>query len=167
MRVTYRRELLAKEEMKKAGFRVFIPMVMTEVRDAVTKKPRRVEVPAIHSLLFAYARPSLLQKFKNEREYIQYISTKAHTEARHKIVVPDEQMEAFIRLYEEGHSEFILSENFKPGTRVKVTNGPFEGMTGTFQRINGHRNRYFVISLDGLISIGTALIRPDMIEKIM
>lgn len=166
MRVTYRRELILKAQLEEAGFQVFIPMVMTEKVDSSTHRKRRVEAPAIHNLLFVLADPIALQKFKQGKDSLQYICTKEHTEKSKKIIIPQEQMEAFIRLYQEGTAQVIEEKELLPGTKVRVISGPFAGMTGIFQRINGHRNRYFVITLEGLISIGSTLIRPEMVEEI-
>ncbi|MBR4644637.1 MAG: UpxY family transcription antiterminator [Bacteroidaceae bacterium] len=166
MRVTYRRELLAKEELEGAGFRVFIPMVVEAREDPRTHKMKRVEVPAIHNLLFVYADPTELQLFKKDREYLQYICTKAHTEVSRKIIIPDYQMDAFMQLYNNTDSKILAPENLLPGTPVRIIAGPFAGLTGTYQRVVGHRNRFFVISLNGLISIGNTLIRPHMVQEI-
>lgn len=166
MRVTYRREMKAKAMLEETGFRVFIPMVKSQRTDPRTGKLRRTDVPAIHNLLFVLAAPSKIQAFKQGKDMLQYICTKAHTEASRKLTVPDEQMQAFMTLYEDVHSELVTDLTLQPGTPVRVISGPFQGMRGTFQRINGHRNRYFVISLEGLVSIGSALIRPDMVEEI-
>ena len=166
MRVTYRREMKVKAMLETAGFCVFIPMVKSQQRDPRTGKLHRTDVPAIHNLLFVLATPVAIQEFKQGKDMLQYICTGTHTEASRKLTIPDEQMQAFMALYEDDHSEMVTDTTLQPGTPVRVISGPFQGMKGTFQRINGHRNRYFVISLEGLVSVGSALIRPNMVEEI-
>ena len=166
MRVTYRREMVAKQELEDAGFRVFIPMVTVDRVDERTHKRKRVEVPVVHNLLFVSAEPSALQTFKKDREFLQYLCTKAHTEPSHKIIIPDAQMEAFMQLYNNTESEFIEPESLLPGTPVRIISGPFTGLTGTYQRVTGRRNRFFVINLNGLISIGNTFVRPYMVQEI-
>ena len=75
------------------------------------------------------------------------------------LIVPDRQMEDFIRFYESGayqEPEFLdarqMSE-LRSNAKVVIGDGPFEGLEGYFQRVTGAKNKRFVISLDGVMAL--------------
>ena len=62
MRATYRRELQAQSLLKEAGIRSYIPMRTGE--RTVNGRRRRMQVPAVHNLIFVYAAREALQRIK-------------------------------------------------------------------------------------------------------
>ena len=166
MRATYRREMKAYDELKDAGAEVFIPMHWT--KKMVGTRMKRVEVPAVHSLLFVRCSQPFIQQFKLRRPYLQYLCAFHRDGTRHPIIVPDQQMEDFIRVSTQAEDTTYIdpeTENLTKGQRVRIVNGPFEGMTGTFQRVLGKRNRQFVIQIEGVLAIAIQ-ISPNQLEVI-
>lgn len=166
MRATYRREMKAHDELKEAGAEVFIPMHWTKKK--VGTRMKRVEAPAVHSLLFVRCSQPFIQQFKLKRPYLQYLCSFHRDGTRHPIIVPDQQMEDFIRVSTQAEESTYIdpeTENLTQGQRVRIVNGPFEGMTGTFQRVTGKRNRQFVIQIEGVLAIAIQ-ISPNQLEVI-
>ena len=166
MRATYHREMKAYDELTEVGVKVFIPMRWTKKK--VGLRMKRVEEPAIRSLLFVYCSQPFIQQFKLRRNYLQYICSFQKDGVREPIIVPDQQMEDFIRVSTQSEELTYIdpeTENIAPGTRVRIISGPFEGMIGTFQRVNGHRNRQFLIQIEGVLAIAIQ-ISPNQIEII-
>lgn len=165
MRATYRRELKARDELTGAGAEVFIPMRWTKRK--VGERMKRVETPAVNSLFFVHCSQPFIQEFKRRRTYIQYMCSPVPGGGRKPIIVPDNQMEEFIRVSSlvDDTAEYIDAETtiLTPGTRVVVTSGPFEGTKGTFQKIVGRRNRQFVIQIEGVLALAIQ-ISPKQIE---
>ena len=165
MRATYRRELKARDELTEAGAEVFIPMRWTKRQ--VGGKMKRMEAPAVNSLIFVHCSQPFIQEFKRRRTYIQYMCSPQPSGRREPIIVPDRQMEEFIRVSAlvDDSAEYIDPETttLAPGTRVVVTSGPFEGTKGTFQKIIGRRNRQFVIQIEGVLALAIQ-ISPSQIE---
>ncbi len=166
MRATYRCELAMKKKLEDANMTCFIALKAIEKKVGLRKK--RVWVPEIGNLIFVRAVRQQLQDFKKLEVRLQYICSKNHKGGRTPIVVPDKQMAAFIKLYESGNYEisgdYEIINSIEPGMQVRVKEGPFEGMVGTFQRIKGHRNKRFVISIDQVACISTTIISPNMVE---
>ena len=56
--------------------------------------------------------------------------------------VPNKQMEDFIRVVESGNEHVLMIENlnfaFKPGQKVRITQGVFEGVEGILKSIKKH-----------------------------
>jgi len=167
MRATYRRETKARDELAEAGAETFVPMRWTKRK--VGERMKRVEEPAIHSLVFVKCSQPFIQQFKLRRPWLQYMCSMDRSGLRRPIVVPDEQMDDFIRASSlaEGEAEYIdpTTTPLTPGTRVVVTSGPFEGMKGTYQRVQGKRARQFVIQLEGVLAMAIQ-ISPKQVEVI-
>jgi transcription antitermination factor NusG len=164
MRVTYRRELKAKEELKERGIESFVPLRYTIKING--KGHKKVLAPIVSSLIFVHAQQNVIQETKRSMPYLQYITNKAHD----KIVVPDAQMDHFIAAcgtYNESLMFFDPSEiNLTKGTRVRVIGGDFEGYEGIFVKVKGARDRRVVIAIQGIIAVAMATIHPDLIMPI-
>ena len=85
------------------------------------------------------------------------------------IVVPDEQMDSFIKIasqYEETTVYYKPEEiDVRKGTRVCIHGGKLDGVKGVFMRVKGKRNRRVVVMLEGIMGI-SAEVHPDLIEVI-
>ncbi|MGM9737346.1 MAG: UpxY family transcription antiterminator [Candidatus Cryptobacteroides sp.] len=163
MRVTYKREFLAKKLLDDEGIENYIPK-----RWIIDRKNRKkVLVPAIRNLIFVYAKPSVIQNFKTGTgiTFLQYMVDKRSGQ---KIIVPEEQMRQFIAVtaeYDESLLFFKPEElNLSKGTRVRVKGGPMEGREGVFVRVKGARDRRLVIQIEGVIAVAVASIHPDLIQ---
>lgn len=165
MRATYRRELEAMHRLEGAGMGCFVPM-QYHFR---VKRGRRVRelVPVVRNLLFVHARPSELQRLKQELLYLQYITD---SRSHEKIIVPDDQMEHFIAVAGSYSDQLLYFQpwelNLSKGTKVRITGGDFAGYEGTFLKVKGARDRRVVISVEGVIAVALATVHPDLIEVI-
>lgn len=85
------------------------------------------------------------------------------------IVVPDRQMDYFIKICEsgeEGLQFFDNSEqqNFKKGDYVRIMAGPFAGVEGYLTRIK--KNRCVFVAVKGVAAVATTFIHPSMLDKV-
>ncbi len=167
MRATYRREMKAHDELTDAGVEVFIPMKL--VKKKVGLRMKRVETPAVSGLIFAHCSQPFMQAFKLKRPYLQYLCQFNRDGSRKPIIVPDQQMADFMRVSKQAEEEVTYIDpettNLALGTRVVIVNGPFEGMKGSLQRIEGKRNRQFIIQIEGVLALAIS-ISPNQIEVI-
>ena len=85
------------------------------------------------------------------------------------LVVPDDQMESFIRVssqYEENISYYNPDElDLRKGRRVRIHGGKLNGVMGVFMQVQGKRNRRVVVLLEGVMAVA-AEVHPDLIEVI-
>jgi len=155
MSATFGRALKAKDFLESHSVRCFIPMRYDVVGDGKRGKKRRL-VPAISNLLFVYTTRECIQALKSEASYLQYL-TRPEGSRRVPIVVPDRQMEQFITVcdsYNEKLTYLNPSEiNLEKGTPVQILGGPFDGVEGTFVKIEGVRNRRVVVQVSGIAAV--------------
>ena len=165
MSAPYRNELKAQEAAQKAGLRCFVPMHW-ELRAKGNVK-KRVRVPVLHNLLFIQGTSEQLQSFKLVHNNVQYLMRSTLSGPREKIIVPDKQMEQFIRICESDDDSLRFLEpdevNLSKGTSVRIIGGPFDGSVGKFVRVKGVRSRRFVVTITGLTAVSVE-VSPDLIE---
>ena len=77
--------------------------------------------------------------------------------------MPDKQMEDFIRVasVRDDSVMFLDCSDFlrSPGTRVRVTEGPFAGVEGVIKRIR--RNKRVVVQIDGVAAVAITFVPPS------
>ncbi|MBR1792246.1 MAG: UpxY family transcription antiterminator [Bacteroidales bacterium] len=159
MRVTYQQEMKAKRCLDSIAVENFLPMTY-----AITDTPsgtRRVLVPAIHNLLFVRASQQDLTKLKNQYADLlplRYMVRPA-TETRPSeiITVPDKEMDDFVRvasIKDDGVLFLDCGEYLqRPGTPVRIVEGPLAGVEGVIKRIR--KNRQVVVQVANLLAVAT------------
>jgi len=144
----------------------YVPMRYIE-KTINGRKQRAVE-PAIHNLLFVHASRDFLQSLKNRLEEsvpMRYIMDKSD---RKPIIVPQKQMEDFIKVTSTSEEEIIYLENpdfaAKVGEKVRITGGVFEGVEGKILRIKN--NKKIVVAIEGIAAVAIAFVPSRLIEII-
>ena len=155
MSATFGRALKAKDFLESRSVRCFVPMKHEVVSDGHQGKQRKF-VPAISNLLFVYTTREHIQSLKSEVTYLQYL-TRPEGARRVPIVVPDRQMEHFITVCDSYNEKLIYlnpSEvNLEKGTPVQIIGGPFDGVEGTFVKIEGTRSRRVAVLVPGIAAV--------------
>ena len=150
----YKNESKAEEKLSgEYGLPYFIPKIEVE-RTYHGKKSKRL-IPAIPSIIFVKASRQQIADFKTRCPFLQYVMWKKSTGYEY-MIVPDHEMENFIRVathatepatyYAQGKLDL------KKGTRIRIKSGPLEGTQGYFIKVQGVRNRQFVVNLDGIVA---------------
>ncbi len=156
-------ELLGGEN----GLKHFVPKHYV-VRVYHGIKSKRL-VPVIPSLVFVYATHEDIVEFKRKNNFIQFITWKKSDGNLEYLIVPDQQMEDFIRVASahEDSTLFYRPEeiNIQKGTRVCIHGGQLDGVKGVFMQVKGKRNRRLVVMLEGLIAVA-AEVQPNLVEVI-
>lgn len=167
MRATYKRELVAQEYLQGKGIEVFVPL-KTEIK-VIRGIKRKVTMPAINSLIFVYARKQELQEAKLGVDYLQYITRRLDGK-NVPVIVPDRQMETFIRVVQDDTVEktFHAPEevDLALGTKVKIHGGPFDGMEGVLVKVKGKRKKQFFIELQDLVAVNAVIENLDLLEVV-
>lgn len=163
----YKNEAKAEEALSgEYGLPFFIPKQYV-IRTYHGKKTR-VLVPVIASLVFVHASRNELNEFKLRYPFLQYVMLRRSTGMEY-MKVPEKEMDNFIRVAtqtEESLTYYQSEEiNFKPGARIRMIGGPFDGTEGYFVKVQGKRNRRLVVKLDGLMAI-SAEVEPDFVQVV-
>lgn len=164
LRVTYARELRVKAWFDGEGIRNFIPM--RSVGYEVAGRIRHREEPAIHNLIFVCIDPVRMREIKAHTTLpIRYIMDR---ESKRPVVIPDKQMEDFIRVAESGRTAEVVSPgeiaDLHAGERIRVVEGPFRGIEGRYIRHKG-RGRV-AVEFPGIAVALTASVPLRCIEKL-
>ncbi len=150
----------------KYGLEHFIPKRYV-VRVCHGVKTKRL-VPVIPSLVFVHATQEQIVNFKKMHNFLQFVMWEKSTSLEY-LIVPDDQMEGFIKvasLQEESTLYYTPDEiDIKKGTRVRIHGGRLDGVTGTFMKVRGKRDRRLVIMIEGVLAIA-AEVHPDLVEVI-
>jgi transcription antitermination factor NusG len=172
MRVTYSRELQAKAFLESVGVECFIPMRYEQIEG---HHPRHQELrPAVRNLIFVHASQSQITEMKMTRREmapLRYMMRPIHDDGgqtfrREIIVVPDRQMENFMRVASVVDDRVFYIENLdfagKPGQRVRVVDGDFAGVEGIIKRVK--KNKRVVVQIEHVAAVAIAFLPSAYIE---
>ena len=166
MRITYSRELALKEYLDSISVECYVPMHYEKI--TYQGKERRKLVPVVHNLIFVHTSRIRLDEIKQQMECkfpMRYIMDR---ETQSPIIVPDSQMADFIAVTATMDEQLVFLDpvevQLKKGDRVRITGGILKGVEGNLIRIKGDRR--VVVSIQGIMAVGSAFIHPSLIEKI-
>ena len=145
MRVTYGRQERVKEFLDHMKVEAFMPMTTRFLQDGRRVKKKRV--PMISNLIFIHSSFNKITALKHEEpdaEPLRYMTHRSRVDAdapTEIIVVPDKQMDSFMRVCNGPDDQFTYLQpdelKGKPGSKVTIISGPFTGVTGVIKRIHG------------------------------
>ena len=125
-----------------------------------------VPEPLVRSLLFVSTSHEHLRLLGSKfgGTIVPYYDKAAHS----PLVVPEKQMDQFIKLCEMRDSglEYLGSDEpkYHQGDRVRVTEGIFKGFEGHIKRIR--HDRKLIVTIEGVAAFATRFIPPSCLEKI-
>ncbi len=169
LRVTYQRELLAKQMFDELQVPCFLPMEWVKKRTSWGKEVK-VRQPAIHNYVFVRSTREQLDSLKRYRmPFLRYVMS-ASSGRKEVQTVPEEQMESFIAVAgsEVQKAEFLNLEelDLTCGDRVRVVAGPFEGVVGVYMRTANTRCRRVVVQVADLFAVATTTLPASLVEKL-
>lgn len=174
LRIKYGKAQAVADAIVEDGTYVYLARVWKDVRNKVTGKKQRKLLPFMN-LLFAYVTRQEAEKYvrdSRESRYTTYYYNHFASVAEGynpPLTVSSSDMEPLVRataLLDEHVMEVDLKTcKFVSDDLVRVTDGPFEGVTGRVARIA--RQKRVVVFIKGLQSgLTTAYIPPHCLEKI-
>lgn len=158
MSATFGRELKAKSILEDKNIKCFVPMRYEMVNDSKQGKIRKL-IPAIRNLIFVYTTKVQIQALKACLKYLQYL-TKTENGKNIPITVPEHQMQQFITVCDTYDDNLVyLSPNeikLEKGTPVKIVGSAFDGIEGTFVKVDGVRKKKVVVLVHGVTAVMVA-----------
>ena len=166
----YKNELRAEDVIRTIPSLECFVAKRYELRTYHGKKLRKL-VPLIPSLVFVRGTKFDIQHLKQRHQFFQYIGSSFGNERFRPLIVPDKQMEDFIRIsgeYEADVQYMSPSEvALIKGSRVRIIGGVFDGVEGVLLYDKAKNSGRVVVSLpESLGSISTAEISPDLLEMV-
>lgn len=170
LRVTYQRELIAKEKFQAIGIESFVPM--QKIR-SVDKRGKLVwkSIAALHNYIFVHSTREKIDCIKQEYiPWLRYVISPNRESGSRIMTVPAKQMESFIAIAgnEEERILYLNPDelNLTNGDRVRIIDGPFKGAEGILIKIEHKREKRVVVKIDGVAAVATTSIPQTLIEKI-
>jgi transcription antitermination factor NusG len=152
-----RHEFKAAENLNTVQVEYYLPTV-TKLKQWSDRKKKIVE-PLIHGYIFVYVTLKERILALQQNGIVRCVSFHGQP-----AVVPDWQIDNLKRMLNHG-SDFIISEVIKAGTRVKVIDGPFQGVIGV---VNYSKNgKTISITLDLLKRSITAVLPAESVIKVI
>ena len=155
MSATFGRELKARDYLEKNKVECFIPMKYQMVDDKKQGKVRKL-VPAIHNLLFVYTTKERIQTLKSSVDYLQYLTMPVDGK-NVPIIVPEYQMKPFIAVCETYNENLVYLApdeiNLEKGTPVRIIGSSFDGVEGTFVKVQKRRKKQVVVLVQGVAAV--------------
>lgn len=164
VRIHYNRIERLKETLNDAAIRYFYPMHLVEKcsdGDFIY-----VQEPLIKSLIFVNSTNEGLEMIR--LKYSGSVTPYYDLRTKRPIVIPDEQMERFIKIcsIKDSGLEYLGEDSpqLHKGDKVRVTDGIFKGFEGHIKRIK--HNRRLIVTIEGVAAFATKFIPPSFLEKI-
>lgn len=170
LRVTYQRELIAKEKFQAIGIESFVPMQKTRCLDKRGKLVWK-NIAALHNYIFVHSTREKIDCIKQEYiPWLRYVISPNRDSGSRIMTVPAKQMESFIAIAgnEEERILYLNPDelNLTNGDRVRIIDGPFKGAEGILIKIEHKREKRVVVKIDGVAAVATTSIPQTLIEKI-
>lgn len=163
----YRQEKKAETALNMYGARCFVPK-RYKVQTIHGKKVRSLQ-PVVSNLVFVYASWNEIIRIKQTMDYLQF-QTQPIEQKRHVIVVPEVEMEQFIRISEQTEADICYYRpeeiDFAQSQLVKVIGGNFNGVEGRLTKIIGKRQKRVVLQLENLLAVAITIDNPEYLELI-
>lgn len=158
MSATFGRELKAKTYLEERNIRCFVPMKYEMVNDPKQGKIRKL-IPALRNLIFVHTTKEQIQTEKSCLGYLHYL-TKPEGGSNVPIIVPEYQMQQFITVCDtyDDHLVYLSPNEIKleKGTPVKIIGSAFDGVEGTFVKVDGVRQKKVVVLVQGITAVMVA-----------
>lgn len=158
MSATFGRELRAKTFLEGKDIKCFVPMKYEMTTDSKKGKVRKL-IPAIRNLIFVYTTKTRIQTIKDGMQYLHYL-TKPANGKNIPITVPEHEMRQFIAACNTYDDKLVYLSpdeiNLAKGTPVKIIGSAFDGIEGTFVKVDGVRKKRVVVLVHGIAAVMVA-----------
>ena len=170
LRVTYQREMAAKEKLNAIGIESFVPLQRTKKPGAGGRLVWKSEA-AVHNYIFVHSTKEKIDKIKKEYiPWLRYAISPNREKGRCLMTVPEKQMQNFIAIAGNTEEQILFLNpdevNLTKGERVRITGGVFEGAEGFLVKVESKRDKRVVVKIDGITAVATTSLPRTLIEKI-
>ena len=136
-----RTEKQVHEQLRSAGFEVYLPLIRT-LRQWTDRK-KWVEMPLFRSYVFVHITPGEYYDVLNIPGAVRYVTFEGKA-----VPIPPQQIEAIKQYVSSGQDLPDVDLDILPGARVDITTGPMKGLSGELIRLMGKKK--VRIEIDGL-----------------
>lgn len=159
--ITFRKEWAIKEKLTAMGIDHFIP-VKEVVKEVDGRRVSREQL-VIPGYVFIHTDEKTSHRLTQELALgMKYLKMRNTFQP---VIVPDKQMQDFIYLVTMPEDTTLwVSPDLKPGDRVRVARGDFQGIEGELIRVAGHKR--VVVRLLNFLAVATTYIPSSFLERL-
>lgn len=168
--VSFKKELEVRDELRQLGYDAYVPMHFRLL--TIHGRQVRKQEPAVFGMVFVKGARKKLLEYRDRSKLKCYMFLKSSRTTENKleyVCVRETDMENFRKLNEvEGAQlKYYKPEELRlaKGEKVKIMDGPFEGITGIIQKLPHRRGQFLIVSLPN-IAIATVSIKPEYIQPL-
>jgi len=173
-------ELKIRDALRLDGKDCFVPLryELVKVKDKVSGKKahkktqerkERQLVPAIPGMVFIKEFDSVdkMKDYFLHRKERVFLKKSTFTNKEDYLSVTDHDMENFMAITEKAGERITYYEpgeiQLRPGDRIRVNGGLYDGREGIIMRVKGKRRKQLVVSIPGVL-IASVEMEPDLVE---
>ena len=171
MRVTYSRELILRDELDRLGIETFLPLRHKWVETDTGEELR--QVPAVHNLIFVHSTQERITQLKHSYKSLEPLRymTRPSENGKDNIIIriPESQMTSFQHVASFNYDEHVVFLDnpafaFKPGPKVRINDGQFQGVEGVLKSMKKHL--CVVVPINGVTAIAITNVPRKHLQKI-
>lgn len=166
MSATFGRSLQAQRALLKKGIENYVPMRWDVITHSQGRKTKKL-VPAVSNLIFVRSVWSGILESMTAMPWLM-LQTFPQEGRNVPIIVPDPQMERFIRITENQDNRPVYLQpaeiDLNEGERVQVLGGPFDGVEGIFIHSRGRRKKQLIVEIPHIIAAKVVIEEYDLIK---
>ena len=160
-------ELKIRDALRRESLDCFVPLCY-KVK-AIRGQRKRLLVPAISGLMFIRGELDDLKELLRYRKQGLFLRKSTFSNREEYLTVSDKDMQNFMAFAAQAgeHIRYYRPEEIqlRPGDKIRVNGGMFDGREGVIQRIKGHRHKQLIVSIPGIVFAAVEL-TPDLVEMV-
>jgi transcription antitermination factor NusG len=158
-------ELKIRDDLRRDSYDCFVPL--RYVVKTIKGHRQRTMVPALSGLMFIKGSLEELKEVLPYKKYGLYLRKSTFTNKEEYLTVSDHDMQNFIAVTEKAGEKITYYSpdeiQLRPGDKIRVSGGLYDGREGMIMRVKGKRKKQFVVSIPGIL-IASVELESDLVE---
>lgn len=160
-------ELKIRDELRRDNLECFVPL-RYEVK-TIKGHRERTMVPALSGLMFIKGTLEDLKEALKFRKHGLFLRKSTFTNKEEYLTVSDHDMQNFIAVTEKAGEKITYYSpdeiQLRPGDKIRVSGGLYDGREGIIMRVKGKRRKQLVVSIPGIL-IASVEMEPELVQLV-
>ena len=160
-------ELKIRDELRRDNLECFVPL-RYEVK-TVKGHRERTMVPALSGLMFIKGTLEDLKEALKFRKHGLFLRKSTFTNKEEYLTISDHDMQNFIAVTEKAGEKITYYSpdeiQLRPGDKIRVSGGLYDGREGIIMRVKGKRRKQLVVSIPGIL-IASVELEPELVQLV-
>lgn len=158
-------ELKIRDELRCDNLECFVPL-RYEVK-TIKGHRERTMVPALSGLMFIKGTLEDLKEALKFRKHGLFLRKSTFTNKEEYLTISDHDMQNFIAVTEKAGEKITYYSpdeiQLRPGDKIRVSGGLYDGREGIIMRVKGKRKKQLVVSIPGIL-IASVELEPELVQ---